>query len=321
MIANRESVAQALEILGYSVNSSWKFKLRDERTPSASIDSKGKIHDYGSGFHGDVANVLQEYHNFSTSKALEKMRELLDMPITRDFSHHIKTEISSIKNIPIDEKYLLKFTEERRLYFEEYSKLLKGLLPSVKSPDQRKEIALKYEIGFSKGFTKDGNKYPSRLIMPIRDEKGRIITLWKYNPFLKPQEKLRYTKNRNRYAFNIRDLLNYQNNLKEIVYICEGEKDVLNAIAYGLRAITPGSAAHIFEEKQIPLFKDLHIVVLGDNDSSGKKFNDNIEAQLTGTAKSIKKFSWEEHLKPKGVTPSRGFDLTDWLTMKNNEEL
>ncbi|PAF52921.1 hypothetical protein BKH42_08735 [Helicobacter sp. 13S00482-2] len=319
MKADRECVAQALDSLGYQIDRTWKFRLRDdERTPSAFINKDGYIHDYGSGFHGDLAEVLKEYHHFSLAEAFKKARELLNMPVEIDFSQHIKKEDFK-KDKPMNEKYLVCFAENRKTHFDEYSKLLKGLLVSVGSKKRRMEIALKYEIGYSKAYEKNGKTFPPRLIMPIRNELGEIVTLWKYNPFLEPKEKLRYTRGRKRCAFNIKDLLEYQKNPDKLIYICEGEKDVLNAVAYGINAITPGGASCLFEEKQLHFFEGLRIVILGDNDDSGEKFNERIQAQLKPVAKHTKKLNWLEFLKFKGedFIPPKGFDLSDYLKMKN----
>ena len=51
MILDRKKTALILMDLGYEVNAGWKFKIRkDERTPSASINSNGKIKDFGTGW-------------------------------------------------------------------------------------------------------------------------------------------------------------------------------------------------------------------------------------------------------------------------------
>ncbi|PAF46232.1 hypothetical protein BKH46_08305 [Helicobacter sp. 12S02634-8] len=317
MKTDRESMAYALTLLGYQVKA-WKLRLREEKTPSAFINKDGFIHDFGSGFHGDLADVLCQYHNFSKGEALKKARELLSLPIQADFLEQFEEKKEeSRKNGFIDESYLAPFIANRKTHFEEYTRYLKALLPSVTSPQKRKEIALKYEIGFSPKGTFRGKDFPARLLMPLRDEEGRIVTFWKYNPF-SSGAKLLYSEGRRKCAFNITDLIEYRNKPNEIVYICEGEKDVLNAVAYGLRAVTSGSAADLFEDSQIHLFEGLRVVVLGDNDESGQNFNNKIEQQLKPVAKHIRKLSWKEFLKSKGedFIPPKGFDLTDWLTIK-----
>jgi DNA primase len=61
---DRATVAELLSFLGYEINRAYKFKLRpDERTPSASISRTGRITDFGTGWSGDIIDVLQDYHS------------------------------------------------------------------------------------------------------------------------------------------------------------------------------------------------------------------------------------------------------------------
>ncbi len=59
---SREKAAEILSFIGYSVDRNFKFKLRDESTPSASINRDGNIKDFGDGWYGDVVAVLHEHH-------------------------------------------------------------------------------------------------------------------------------------------------------------------------------------------------------------------------------------------------------------------
>lgn len=46
----RDNVAQILINLGYKLSADYKFKIRNERTPSASIDKNSRICDFGGSF-------------------------------------------------------------------------------------------------------------------------------------------------------------------------------------------------------------------------------------------------------------------------------
>ena len=59
---DKEKAKAILEHLGYEVNRDYKFRLRDEKTPSASIRRDGYIKDFGSGWGGDLVALLHEYH-------------------------------------------------------------------------------------------------------------------------------------------------------------------------------------------------------------------------------------------------------------------
>ena len=66
----REEVIRILSYIGYSFNSSGKFKLRpEEATASACVDKNNNIHDFGSGAHLDLISVLKKYHSLSTIEA------------------------------------------------------------------------------------------------------------------------------------------------------------------------------------------------------------------------------------------------------------
>ncbi len=74
----REEVIRILSYIGYSFNSSGKFKLRaEEKTASAIVDKKSNIHDYGSGWHGDIISVLKEYHGLSTVDATKYVSDYI----------------------------------------------------------------------------------------------------------------------------------------------------------------------------------------------------------------------------------------------------
>ncbi len=70
LLLNQEEVIRILSYIGYEFNRSGKFKLRSaECTASASVDRKGNIKDFGSGWYGDVISVLKEFHGLSTVDA------------------------------------------------------------------------------------------------------------------------------------------------------------------------------------------------------------------------------------------------------------
>lgn len=68
---NRDAVASIIINCGYSIDRAYKFKIRDERTPSASIDKDGYIKDFGGTFSGDVFAFLNEIVGYSKAEALQ----------------------------------------------------------------------------------------------------------------------------------------------------------------------------------------------------------------------------------------------------------
>lgn len=70
-----------LSFIGYEIDRNFKFKLRDEKTPSACISKTGSITDFGSGWSGDIVSLLYEYKGISLGEATLYVAKLMDIPI------------------------------------------------------------------------------------------------------------------------------------------------------------------------------------------------------------------------------------------------
>lgn len=319
---SKEEVAQVLISLGYKINRSWKFKLRPgEKTPSASINPRnGSIKDFGDGFYGSIIDVLKEYHNMSLSEAFNYIKDVLSMDISINFKKFEKQD-SVYKSGFIPQKYIESFELERKENFPIFWKMISKTFPALNNK-QKKDLIQKHEIGYS--FK------ANRLIMPIKDKNGNILTLWKYNPEpnsfinkitgqLITPSKVKFTKNRKRRPFNLQDLISFRENLEEYVLIMEGEKDCLNALGLGLRAISIGSASQLIAKEFLYLFKDLKILICYDFDEAGRNGAEKLKNQLINICSRIKIIDWEK--KVKGINsnfkPFKGFDFTDYLILKN----
>lgn len=80
----QQNVAEMLSFVGYEVDRNYKLKLREERTPSSSISNDGSIiHDFGTGFSGDIVSVLHEYKNVSLHEAVVFVSQLLNVDIEK----------------------------------------------------------------------------------------------------------------------------------------------------------------------------------------------------------------------------------------------
>ena len=189
--------------------------------------------------------------------------------------------------------------------------------------EKQKEIAIKYQIGYI--------EQSDRLSMPIRDEENRIVTLWKYNKnpnsYINDKGlevipgKVLFTKGRERSPFNLYDLQEYRKDINQEIFLCGGEKDTLNMIGNGHRAITLGSENENLKEKYKPLFQDLKIVISYDNDEAGQKGAEKILKQLQGVAKEIKVWNWNKVEKNQDLTLFKGFDMTDYLSVIKKQNL
>jgi len=76
---DKQVVRDILESLGYEFNRTGQFKLRDERTPSASIRRDGLIKDFGSDWSGDIFALLQEYHSMTFKEAVDYVANYLGL--------------------------------------------------------------------------------------------------------------------------------------------------------------------------------------------------------------------------------------------------
>lgn len=74
----RDNVAQILINLGYKLSADYKFKIRDERTPSASIDKNSRICDFGGSFSGSIFDFLIEICGMSAKRACEYLNDFFN---------------------------------------------------------------------------------------------------------------------------------------------------------------------------------------------------------------------------------------------------
>ena len=58
-----------LTFLGFEIDSNFKFKMRDENTPSASIAHSGYIKDFGGTFSGDIISFIMEMYSLTFIEA------------------------------------------------------------------------------------------------------------------------------------------------------------------------------------------------------------------------------------------------------------
>ncbi|MGD9719305.1 MAG: toprim domain-containing protein [Sulfurimonadaceae bacterium] len=327
----REAVTSALMSLGYEIDRTWKFALRKgERTPSAVVNQDGRVHDFGSGFHGDLGDILQEFHGMPKAEAFKEMKRLLGEPVTLDFSKFEKS-VGELDERPLPDSFMLPHRVDRdhnrQAYLAELKQLFLGEYQGEKmlAAEWSKilDVAKKYDIGF--------NKKSGRLIMAIRDVDGQIRTFWKYKKrgadYVRDDgkvikhKKVLYTKNKPRPPFAVQDLVEFAKTPNIPVLITEGEKDAMVANANGQRAVCIGGAgaSKSIKEEYLKLFKGLNLIICGDYDEAGVKFNMNLLEQLKPIAKSVTVLRWEKKAKEDGFQLHEKFDLADYFAWKVNK--
>ena len=333
MKADKEIIMNSISNLGFEVFRNGQFHWNSSSTPDMSINEDGSIHCWTSSpfknntsNHGDLIDFLQVVnHNQNFKEAKEEAERLtgLTLPDINKYKDNGYTvDNSNIKTGYISEEFIKTFDNARKENFSRYKELLNEALPSLDF-EKQKEIAIKYQIGYI--------EQSDRLSMPIRDEENRIVTLWKYNKnpnsYINDKGlevipgKVLFTKGRERSPFNLYDLKEYRKDITQEIYLCGGEKDTLNMIGNGHRAITLGSENENLKDKYKPLFQDLKIVISYDNDEAGQKGAEKILKQLQGVAKEIKVWNWNKVEKNQDLTLFKGFDMTDYLSVIKKQNL
>lgn len=121
---------------------------------------------------------------------------------------------------------------------------------------------------------------------------------------LKDNKKVYDLKNVRRVLYRLPELMQGMEQ-SDLVFICEGEKDVDTLMNLGLLATTNPMGAENWLNDFNHFFTGKNIVIMQDNDEAGEKRTKKLIAELQNIAKSIKVILFKE--LPKGS------DVTDWI--------
>jgi len=213
------------------------------------------------------------------------------------------------KNGYINKKLIKKFEISRAKNFNRYKLLLNEALSSMDFIKQ-KELALKYQIGYI--------EHQNSLCMPILDDYGNVLTLWKYS-------NNKEVKGKKKTIFPISNLKEYQKDKdlvqstlfeKKIpVYLCSNEKDTLNMLGNGFKAISLSSNIAIPKEYLV-LFEDLKIVIAFNYSKTSFNITKQIIKQLKDIAHSIKVWNWNDVAIKYNLKLDKGFSISNLLTQR-----
>lgn len=308
MTLSPHQTALFLQSRGYEVDKNFKFKIRkDERTPSASIYKDGKIHDFGTGWHGDIVDFMVAFENLGKREAFAIAKSFTNQSINNTtFKPNIQMNIqeqNSAKHLERDEA-LEKFQAYkvgRDLNQARFKELVNQTIHTANNNGLNQQ--LKELLGY------DSKR--DRITMPIIDSDGNVANFWAYNPNYK-EYKVLFEKNRPREIFNIQ-ILN-KTKKDEVIYICEGEKDALNAINLGINAIGMPSASSKIKDKDLNLFKDRSICIVFDVDVSGKNGAIALKNQLQSVTSQVQILNLEILAKEIKNEPIKsGYDFSDYV--------
>lgn len=320
-----------LEGLGFEFfkfGATLKTRLRgDERTPSACVNKDGSIHDFGDGWHGTAIDVAVRYCGMSVSDAVRRYREVARLPLPEKIhSGFVAAAAGDGERREINAETVAYF---KRLAYDNQSEfwtLVRAALPACNERQQR-EIVGRFDLGYS--------KKSNRLIMPIYDGAGAVVNLWKYcpnppqfndkitgEPFTPP--KVMFERGYARRLFNRAGLT--EKNVGDVVTICEGEKDALNAVGNGILAVSFGGAHCLGTDEDLAVFKGRRVFVAYDYDEAGRTGAAKIAAALQKAGAEVTGIiDWMRHVSVKldaqtaRASVKKGFDMTDWLVLKKAE--
>lgn len=324
---DKYQVMNAISSLGFEVFRNGSFHWNSSNTPDMKINDDGSIHCWTTSpfkayknNHGDLIDFIQLVNldmNFIDAK--EEAHKLLNLELPSLDTYQGYSSETTKKDGFISKDFMKNFEVQRLENFDRYKELLNEALPSLNF-NKQKEIALKYQIGYV--------KQSDRLIMPILDDYGNILTFWKYSKNPKPfigkdgneikLGKVLFSKGRSRNTFNLANLREYGKDKSIEVYLCGGEKDVLNMVGNGYRAVTLGAENCDIPKEQMELFKGLKIIVSYDYDKAGVDGTNKMLEQLKDVAQSVKAWNWEDEAKKHKLKLFKGFDMTDYLSELHN---
>jgi putative DNA primase/helicase len=113
------------------------------------------------------------------------------------------------------------------------------------------------------------------------------------------------------YLYNLPYLIIAKNKSKDI-YIVEGEKDADNLKKLGFTATTTRDGSNSWKEEYNKYLKDCNIVVIGDNDKSGRDYVDKLKHEILAISKSFKIIDLP------GLRDKE--DITDWINYGHTQE-
>lgn len=256
----KEGLISLLEALGYSMNRQSQFSLRDENTPSTSINPKNlQIKDFGSGWSGDIFDLLKEYHAMNDREAktyvmeslrLSEHREpvkkeatttqhkdsaVLKAKLQRDANTYLTTQISKFRYFHDDKELILNYPF-RKLFDANYLTV-------------REEIA-NYIFTSIIGYC---NYFDCPVII-LKDAGGEVVNIVKYRPHNKQGEeftKYLYLNASEKpqsdylYPFQRENERMMSKQSEKLVLVGEGLKNALIALIYEIPYISIESTSSI----------------------------------------------------------------------------
>ncbi len=117
-----------------------------------------------------------------------------------------------------------------------------------------------------------------------------------------------------------------------VIWLCEGEPDVICALSQGLEVVTQTAGAGTWRPEHNSRFKGRHVAIAYDADLAGWKGAFKVAGQLAGAAASVRVIRWPDFMLPQDapegdysarLPETHGQDLTDFFARhgRNVDEL
>lgn len=303
---SREDVLSMLTVYGYEVSTrDYKFCLRDEKTPSAVINQDGTIHDYGSDYHGDIFDVLQEFQNMSLPSAIQAVSEHFN------YSGGDYIPTSQPQQPKPKKDYVSTLSDEV------YSKMIKTLewydskkeLQTFKNADYRSEAlsicplsvfqqAKPKAIELFKNLTTYDFKN-NTLVIKIHDYQGKLIS---YKRRRLNGGKWITAKDTHPNKQCLKSITSKDNH----IYIVEGHHDFLTAVLLNIDVLMiPTVNYKSFNDYEVSLLKNRDVIFIADykdDDMSGVEIMRTLAKQIGSVARNAKVFSLPLFLESENIS-------------------
>ena len=272
---DKDTTSAILGRAGFEIDRHYKLMLRDEKTPSAIINNNGTIHDFGSGEHYDVQQVLMDFRGLSFPEAKELVLTELGMANLPDYvpvKH--STTVSSITLNRHNEitTEINDFLTSTRQTFKDQHYLAEAI--SI-APYWVYKQASKEDIEDFRTVTTFDDRN-NTLVVKIHDYNGRLIS-YKRRKVLEKDGKVTKWKSAHSTHPNKQCLKRFKD--EGIVYVVEGHHDFLTAILVGLNVLMiPTVSYNKFTEYELSILQGKKVVFMPDLKKGDRKGIDTMTA-------------------------------------------
>jgi len=304
-LLNKQVVQSILESLGYEFNRTGLFRLRDERTPSASIRRDGYIKDFGSDWSGDIFALLQEYHGMTFKESVDYVANFLG--------------ISSNAPSNVQKAPKFKQTEYKPSYdiTKMYERFKSQLLNTPKIKEQIQRDLLPLHI--SKQLDKETFK---KMIGYDAHNESFTISLLKGDEV--KAVAIQRTKDDTKWkTYGKKSYIPYRITLKPYVFVVFGMKEILIMeswnepyIGFQSDSIAKGIANNPQSKELKEMIENRTLILLLDNDVSCIETIEPISAYFNNSAVIAIDF---QAMLPDKELP-KGYDFYDFVLFCNSDD-